>query len=180
MIRAQEKEIEELKSKIAQVLAVMPTDTFGPGPTNSSGMSKLRLPETPSPCPGCTVSNLDPNATAYTPKGSLIASTEAWIVARQVDQPQHIIQERRRVKCSILYSNKIEYISPFPVTLLSSYYDKTYFTLFLCLLFSCVWKVWQITVHLKGYACQNFHILYCCLPNFIQCYSLKLEHQRST
>lgn len=77
VIRAQEKEIEELKSKIAQVLAVMPTDTFGPGPTNSSGMSKLRLAETPSPCPGCTVSNLDPNATAYTPKGSLIASTEA-------------------------------------------------------------------------------------------------------
>lgn len=77
VVRAQEKEIEELKSKIAQVLAVMPTDTFGPGPTNSSGMSKLRLAETPSPCPGCTVSNLDPNATAYTPKGSLIASTEA-------------------------------------------------------------------------------------------------------
>lgn len=77
LIRTQEKEIEELKSKIAQVLAVMPTDTFCPGPTNSSGMSKLRLPEIPSPCPGCTVSNLDPNATVYTPKGSLVASTEA-------------------------------------------------------------------------------------------------------
>ncbi|PSN57045.1 Macoilin, partial [Blattella germanica] len=77
VIRAQEKEIEELKSKIAQVLAVMPTDTFVPGPTNGTGMSKLRLAETPSPCPGCTVSNLDPNATAYTPKGSLITSTEA-------------------------------------------------------------------------------------------------------
>ncbi|XP_066992431.2 macoilin-1 [Anabrus simplex] len=78
VIRAQEKEIEELKSKIAQVLAVMPTDTFGPSPTNLTGTSKLRLAESPTPCPGCTVSNLDPNATAYTPKGSLIiASTEA-------------------------------------------------------------------------------------------------------
>ena len=77
MIRAQEKEIEELKSKIAQVLAVMPTESFVHGPTNGTGISKLRLVETTSPCPGCTVSNLDPNAIAYTPKGSLIASTEA-------------------------------------------------------------------------------------------------------
>ncbi|GLH13953.1 Macoilin [Gryllus bimaculatus] len=81
IIRAQEKEIEELKSKIAQVLAVMPTDVaFGPSPTGNSGMSKLRLADTSAqclPCPGCTVSTLDPNATAYTPKGSLVASTEA-------------------------------------------------------------------------------------------------------
>lgn len=68
--RAQEKEIEELKSKIAQVLAVMPNDTFG-GPTPSSTMSRVRLAESP---PGST---LDPNATAYTPKSSLVASTEA-------------------------------------------------------------------------------------------------------
>ena len=99
----------------------MPTDTFGPGPTNSSGMSKLRLAETPSPCPGCTVSNLDPNATAYTPKGSLIASTEAWIVSRQVETTAtHLFKgerERERgIKCSILYSNKIEYVWPFPMT----------------------------------------------------------------
>lgn len=68
--RAQEKEIEELKSKIAQVLAVMPNDTFG-SPAPSSTMSRVRLAESP---PGST---LDPNATAYTPKGSLVASTEA-------------------------------------------------------------------------------------------------------
>lgn len=68
--RTQEREIEELKSKIAQVLAVMPNDSFG-GPTPSSNMSRVRLAESP---PGST---LDPNATAYTPKSSLVASTEA-------------------------------------------------------------------------------------------------------
>ncbi|CAH1116292.1 unnamed protein product [Phaedon cochleariae] len=67
--RAQEKEIEELKSKIAQVLAVMPNDTFS-SPTTSNNVSRVRLAESPP-------SNLDPNATAYTPKGSLVASTEA-------------------------------------------------------------------------------------------------------
>lgn len=86
LIRSQEKEIDLLKAKIAQDLAVMPQNTFGPTPTCST--SKLRLNNevrvggakmrgTESPCPGCTVSNLDPNATAYTPKGSLVASTEA-------------------------------------------------------------------------------------------------------
>lgn len=68
--RAQEKEIEELKSKIAQVLAVMPNDAFG-SPTPTNNISRVRLAESP---PGST---LDPNATAYTPKSSLIASTEA-------------------------------------------------------------------------------------------------------
>nr|CAH7763382.1 unnamed protein product [Callosobruchus chinensis] len=69
--RAQEKEIEELKSKIAQVLAVMPNDTLGlsTGATSTT-ISRVRLAESPP-------SNLDPNATAYTPKGSLVASTEA-------------------------------------------------------------------------------------------------------
>ncbi|XP_072393968.1 macoilin isoform X1 [Diabrotica undecimpunctata] len=67
--RAQEKEIEELKSKIAQVLAVMPTDSFG-SPSPGGNMSRVRLAESPP-------SNLDPNATAYTPKSSLVASTEA-------------------------------------------------------------------------------------------------------
>ncbi|XP_056634273.1 macoilin [Diorhabda sublineata] len=67
--RAHEKEIEELKSKIAQVLAVMPTDTFG-SPTSATNISRVRLAESP-------LSNLDPNATAYTPKNSLVASTEA-------------------------------------------------------------------------------------------------------
>ncbi|KAJ8680515.1 hypothetical protein QAD02_016302 [Eretmocerus hayati] len=86
LIRSHEKEIEVLKAKIAQDLAVMPQSTFGPTPTCST--SKLRLGNdvrvgnpkicaNESPCPGCTVSNLDPNATAYTPKGSLVASTEA-------------------------------------------------------------------------------------------------------
>ena len=87
LIRSQEKEMEMLKAKIAQDLAVMPQDTFGPTPTCSTsklrglsndvrvGNSKIRANE--SPCPGCTVSTLDPNATVYTPKGSLVASTEA-------------------------------------------------------------------------------------------------------
>lgn len=68
--RAQEKEIEELKSKIAQVLAVMPSDTFA-GPAPTSAISRVRLD------PGSPGSQLDPNATAYTPKGSLVGSTEA-------------------------------------------------------------------------------------------------------
>ncbi|XP_001604294.1 macoilin-1 isoform X2 [Nasonia vitripennis] len=87
LIRSQEKEIDILKAKIAQDLAVSPQDTFGPAAPSCStsklrlgndvrvGSSKIRANE--SPCPGCTVSNLDPNATAYTPKGSLVASTEA-------------------------------------------------------------------------------------------------------
>ncbi|KAF7266565.1 macoilin-1 [Rhynchophorus ferrugineus] len=73
--RTQEKEIEELKSKIAQVLAVMPNDSFNAGPVSSSvsGMSRVRLAESPP----TGLSKLDPNATAYTPKNSLITSTEA-------------------------------------------------------------------------------------------------------
>lgn len=77
-IRAQEKEIEELKSKIAQVLAVMP-DTYVGSPGPSHMMSRVRLSanagiDRGDNSPGST---LDPNATAYTPKGSLVASTEA-------------------------------------------------------------------------------------------------------
>ncbi|CAH1108244.1 unnamed protein product [Psylliodes chrysocephalus] len=68
--RAQEKEIEELKSKIAQVLAVMPNDSFSSPTSGGTNISRVRLAESPP-------SNLDPNATAYTPKGSLVASTEA-------------------------------------------------------------------------------------------------------
>ncbi|XP_033228321.1 macoilin isoform X2 [Belonocnema kinseyi] len=80
MIRTQDKDMECLKAKIAQDLAVMPQDTFGPTSTNTTSKlrlgndarvgAKLRTNE-------CTVSNLDPNATVYTPKNSLIASTEA-------------------------------------------------------------------------------------------------------
>ncbi|XP_060522754.1 macoilin-1 isoform X2 [Cylas formicarius] len=69
--RAQEKEIEELKGKIAQVLAVMPNDTFGAASAGGGAtVSRVCLADSPQ-------SKLDPNATAYTPKGSLIASTEA-------------------------------------------------------------------------------------------------------
>lgn len=83
LIRTHEKEIEIMKTKIAQDLAVMPQDTFGPAPTCAT--SKLRLNSEvrvgtkirSNESPGCTVSNLDPNATAYTPKSSLVASTEA-------------------------------------------------------------------------------------------------------
>ncbi|XP_019758630.2 macoilin-1 isoform X1 [Dendroctonus ponderosae] len=77
--RTQEKEIEALKGKIAQVLAVMPNDSFeaSPTPSHNSPMSRVRLAESPP----AGLSKLDPNATAYTPKNStpntLIASTEA-------------------------------------------------------------------------------------------------------
>ena len=85
MIRTQDKEIDVLKAKIAQDLAVMPQDTFGPSPTCATSKLRLgndvrvgaKLRTSDNSGPGCTVSNLDPNATAYTPKGSLIASTEA-------------------------------------------------------------------------------------------------------
>lgn len=72
LLQRQEREVEELNSKMAQVLAVMPTDTFEPLSTGAK--SKLLLTE-PAMSP---LSNLDPNATAYTPKGSNRAtSTEA-------------------------------------------------------------------------------------------------------
>ncbi|XP_014232654.1 macoilin-1-like isoform X2 [Trichogramma pretiosum] len=87
-MQRQEKDLEQLKAVIAQDLAVMP-QKFGPTPPTCS-TSKLRglnndvnvvnmqIRANESPCPGCTVSNLDPNATAYTPKtssSSLVAST---------------------------------------------------------------------------------------------------------
>lgn len=108
VIRAQEKEIDELKGKIAQMLAVMPNDSFSPGPT--SGSLKLRLSDSGMPCYPShlthhvsnvmtssvthstmannvnnsnlnnSMSNLDPNATAYTPKGAMVqcgSATEA-------------------------------------------------------------------------------------------------------
>lgn len=65
VIRQQEREMEELKGKMVQVLAVMPSETFSPPITCST--SKLRLAESPSPS---AQSNLDPNATAYTPKAN--------------------------------------------------------------------------------------------------------------
>ena len=42
-IRNQEKELEELKGKMAQVLAVMPNESFCSSPVPSSGTSKFRL-----------------------------------------------------------------------------------------------------------------------------------------
>ncbi|CAH0563797.1 unnamed protein product [Brassicogethes aeneus] len=87
--RAQASEIEELKSKIAQVLAVMPNDTFGGGGAhtqsrvrlaavsangNVAATDQLQLQQQ-APSPGST---LDPNATAYTPKNpSMVAASEA-------------------------------------------------------------------------------------------------------
>ncbi|KAL1494375.1 hypothetical protein ABEB36_009984 [Hypothenemus hampei] len=79
--RTQEKEIAALKLKIAQVLAVMPNDSFESnsiqGNNHGAQMSRVRLAESPPH----GLSKLDPNATAYTPKNSttntLIASTEA-------------------------------------------------------------------------------------------------------
>ncbi|KAK6628136.1 hypothetical protein RUM44_010619 [Polyplax serrata] len=93
VIRNQEKELEELKGKMAQVLAVMPSETFCPSPPPSTGTSKFRLSDGHLTCFASdngfgplnslrnlaenSVSTLDPNATAYTPKGALVTSTEA-------------------------------------------------------------------------------------------------------
>ncbi|KAL0275614.1 UNVERIFIED_CONTAM: hypothetical protein PYX00_003417 [Menopon gallinae] len=93
LIRTQEKELEELKGKLAQVLAVMPTEPFCSSPPPTSGTSKFRLSESHLRCftnddsfgamaslrslTESPVSTLDPNATAYTPKGTLVTSTEA-------------------------------------------------------------------------------------------------------
>jgi hypothetical protein len=83
MLRVRDKEIEELKSKFAQVVAV--ADSLSPAALDLVGhsisgvgpSSKLLLGgEQHSHQLGCT-SNLDPNATAYTPKSSNITSTEA-------------------------------------------------------------------------------------------------------
>jgi hypothetical protein len=51
LVRGQERETEELKKKLAQVLAVMPAECLQKG-----GVPKLPL------------SPLDPNASVYTPK----------------------------------------------------------------------------------------------------------------
>ncbi|XP_014239384.1 macoilin-2 [Cimex lectularius] len=83
LIRSQEREIEELKSKMAQVLAVMPTADFlvhAPSAVGSrsimGGGTKLRglvvsqnstMPAQSS-IMASSASNLDPNATVYTPK----------------------------------------------------------------------------------------------------------------
>ncbi|KAF4517743.1 hypothetical protein B566_EDAN002948 [Ephemera danica] len=80
LLRVRDQEIEELKSKFAQVVAV--ADSLSPAALDlvghsmsSAPSSKLLLAGDHSPL-GCT-SNLDPNATAYTPKSSSITSTEA-------------------------------------------------------------------------------------------------------
>jgi len=80
MLRSKEKENDDLKLKITQVIAV--ADSFNPAALDLVSMSNtskllmgehlLGLPSSSS----CT-SNLDPNATAYTPKSGGIASTEA-------------------------------------------------------------------------------------------------------
>lgn len=133
MIRNKDEEVLDLKAKIAQLLAVMPTDSLCLPPCSTTGTSMLRMTDTPplqgpsSPmlglgpthqqlmavhqlnarggpcvvsapnsssnvvqnvvtsasCPSNNVvtqtsSNLDPNATAYTPKNSsLVSGAEA-------------------------------------------------------------------------------------------------------
>jgi hypothetical protein len=84
MIRAKEKENDDLKLKITQVIAV--TDSFSPSTldlvtmSNSLSNSKLLMGEhllgMPTSSNSCN-SNLDPNATAYTPKCGGITSSEA-------------------------------------------------------------------------------------------------------
>ncbi|XP_059472046.1 macoilin isoform X2 [Neocloeon triangulifer] len=78
LLRAKEKETEELKLKITQVIAV--ADSFSPAALEMVTMgnsSKLMLGDhIMSLQPSCN-SNLDPNATAYTPKSGGITSTEA-------------------------------------------------------------------------------------------------------
>lgn len=83
MIRARDKENEDLKMKITQVIAV--TDSFSPSTldlvsmTNTSkllmgvGEHLLGMPTSSNSCN----SNLDPNATAYTPKCGGMTSSEA-------------------------------------------------------------------------------------------------------
>lgn len=93
LIRNQEKELDELKSKMAQVLAVMPNEPFCSSPPPTTGTSKFRLSDGHLRCftnddgfgamaslrslTESPVSTLDPNATAYTPKGNMVTSTEA-------------------------------------------------------------------------------------------------------
>lgn len=135
MIRSKDKEVHELKAKIAQLLAVMPSvpsESFCLPPCSSTGSSMLRLNDSPSlqgpsspmshkrlggsplisqlqslgvftsssnqalsqssvvvPHSGGqsalmnqsqnnNASNLDPNASVYTPK-NLVNGTEAWL-----------------------------------------------------------------------------------------------------
>lgn len=137
MIRSKDKEVMELKAKIAQLLAVMPSvpsESFCLPPCSSTGSSMLRLNDSPSlqgpsspmshkrlggsplisqlqslgvftsssnqtlsqssvvvphsggqsalmvqgPNNNNNASNLDPNATVYTPK-NLVNGTEAWL-----------------------------------------------------------------------------------------------------
>jgi len=89
MIRARDKENDDLKLKITQVIAV--TDSFSPSTldlvsmSNSLSSSKLLMGEhllgMPTSSNLCNSnscnSNLDPNATAYTPKCGGMTSSEA-------------------------------------------------------------------------------------------------------
>uniref|UniRef100_T1HCJ0 Macoilin n=1 Tax=Rhodnius prolixus TaxID=13249 RepID=T1HCJ0_RHOPR len=80
MIRAQEREIEELKGKMAQVLAVMPSEfgtlttgvpggvLVGNGGSSLSAATKLRVASIVATSSDGVPSTLDPNASVYTPK----------------------------------------------------------------------------------------------------------------
>ncbi|KAI5712406.1 hypothetical protein M8J76_009642 [Diaphorina citri] len=60
-LRKSERELNTIKARMAQVLAVMPPSSFGPLSHSPSATSKLLDPH-------LLPSNLDPNAIAYTPK----------------------------------------------------------------------------------------------------------------
>lgn len=83
MLSQKDKEIDELKSKVAEVMAVMPVTSspncYSPNPpaiSLASGLSSLLYP--PQKYMGgeekVAKSNLDPNASVYTPKVARLTS----------------------------------------------------------------------------------------------------------
>lgn len=71
-ISSQEKEIEELKSKMAQSMIMMPPNNTYHMVNSVGGSPTMRFGGSNSP-----QSSLDPNATIYTPKKSSHLVTEA-------------------------------------------------------------------------------------------------------
>lgn len=71
-IKTQDKEIEELKSKMAQAMIMMPTNNSYHMVNSVGGSPTMRYGGSNSP-----QSSLDPNATIYTPKKSSHLVTEA-------------------------------------------------------------------------------------------------------
>lgn len=72
-ISSQEKEIEDLKSKVAQTMVMLqPNNTYHNMVNSVGGSPTMRFGGSNSP-----QSSLDPNATIYTPKKSSHLVTEA-------------------------------------------------------------------------------------------------------